>query len=83
MAFATITLEDKIVKEVPAGFSGQLHFWSFVPLFRVIGDGFIMMIANFITFGLASILFGFIYMNLYSKYDLMDLKLNLILVIKN
>ena len=70
MAFAIITLEDKknkIVKEAPVGFSWTtIFFGGFVPLFR--GDWgwfFIMMIVNFITFGIASILFGFIYNRIY------------------
>ncbi len=64
MAFATVTIEDKknhIVKEAPVGFSWTvLFFGAFVPLFR--GDWgwfFIMLIANIITFGIASILFAF------------------------
>lgn len=70
MAFATVTIEDKknhIVKEAPVGFSQTvLFFGAFVPLFR--GDWgwfFIMLIANIITFGIASILFAFIYNRIY------------------
>ena len=70
MAFATLTLEDKknkIIKEAPVGFSWTtIFFGGFVPLFR--GDWpwfFIMLIANVISFGLAGILFGFIYNRIY------------------
>ncbi len=70
MAFATLILEDKknkIIKEAPVGYSWTtLFFGGFVPLFR--GDWawfFIMLVANFITFGLAGIFFGFIYNRIY------------------
>tara|TARA_B100000686_G_C16614675_1_gene875742 strand:- start:668 stop:973 length:306 start_codon:yes stop_codon:yes gene_type:complete len=70
MAFATLTLEDKknkIIKEAPVGFSWTtIFFGGFVPLFR--GDWpwfFIMLIASAISFGLAGILFGFIYNRIY------------------
>ena len=70
MAFATLTIEDKknkLVKEAPVGFSWTvLFFGGFVPLVR--GDWawfFIMMIANFVTFGIASIVFAFIYNRIY------------------
>ena len=69
MAFATIKLKSKngAIKEAPVGFSWTTFFVSaFVPLFR--GDwtwALIMLIASFITFGLAGILFAFIYNRLY------------------
>ena len=69
MAFATIQLKSKngVVREAPVGFSWTTFFVSaFVPLFR--GDwtwALIMLIASFITFGLAGILFAFIYNRLY------------------
>ena len=70
MAFATLTLEDKknhIIKEAPVGFSWtSLMFGAFVPLFRADwGWFFIMLVANVITWGLAGILFGFIYNRIY------------------
>ena len=69
MAFATIKLKSKQagIKEAPVGFSWTtLFFGAFVALFR--GDwtwALIMLIAQFITFGLVGILFGFIYNRLY------------------
>ena len=69
MAFATIKFKSKngAIKEAPVGFSWTTFFVSaFVPLFR--GDwtwALIMLIASFITFGLAGILFAFIYNRLY------------------
>jgi len=69
VAFATIKLKSKngAIKEAPVGFSWTTFFVSaFVPLFR--GDwtwALIMLIASFITFGLAGILFAFIYNRLY------------------
>jgi len=69
MAFATIKLKSKngAIKEAPVGFSWTTFFVSaFVPLFR--GDwtwALIMLIASFITLGLAGILFAFIYNRLY------------------
>jgi len=69
VAFATIKLKSKNggTKEAPVGFSWTTLFFSFwVPLTR--GDwmwAMIMFIAIFITFGIAGILFGFIYNRLY------------------
>ena len=69
MAFATIQLKSKNggTKDAPVGFSWTTFFFSFwVPLIR--GDwmwAMIMFVAIFITFGLAGILFGFIYNRLY------------------
>ena len=69
MAFATLILEDKnsIIKEAPVGFSWTtLFFGGFVPLIR--GDLLwfvIMTIVNIITFGIAGIIFGFIYNKIY------------------
>ena len=69
MAFATIKLKSKqgVIKEAPVGFSWTtLFFGAFVALFR--GDwmwALMMFVAQFITFGLASILFGFIYNRFY------------------
>ena len=69
MAFATIKLKSKqgVIKEAPVGFSWTtLFFGAFVALFR--GDwmwALMMIVAQFITFGLASILFGFIYNRFY------------------
>ena len=75
MAFATVTIEDKknqLVKEAPVGFSWTvLIFGGFVPLIR--GDWawfFIMLIANFITFSIANILFAFIYNRIYLQNSL-------------
>ena len=69
MAFATIQLKSKngVVREAPVGFSWTTFFLSFwVPLTR--GDwmwAIIMLVAVFITFGIAGILFAFIYNRLY------------------
>ena len=69
MAFATIKLKSKqgAIKEAAVGFSWTTFFAGlFVPLFR--GDwtwAIIMLIASFITFGLAGILFAFIYNRIY------------------
>ena len=69
MAFATIQLKNKngAVKEAPVGFSWTTFFLSFwVPLTR--GDwmwAIIMLVAVFITFGIAGILFAFIYNRIY------------------
>ena len=69
MAFATIQLKNKnvAVREAPVGFSWTTFFLSFwVPLTR--GDwmwAIIMLVAVFITFGIAGILFAFIYNRIY------------------
>ena len=69
MAFATIKLKSKQggIKEAPVGFSWTTFFVGvFVPLFR--GDwtwALIMLVASFVTFGLAGILFAFIYNRIY------------------
>ena len=69
MAFATIIFENKIgvMKEAPVGFSWTTLFFGMFPaLLR--GDikwTLIMLIAGFITFGLAFIVFAFIYNRLY------------------
>ena len=69
MAFATIKLKSKngSIKEAPVGFSWTVFFVSWlVPLFR--GDwkwAIIIFIPIFLTFGLSSILFAFIYILLW------------------
>ena len=69
MAFATIKLKSKngSIKEAPVGFSWTVFFVSWlVPLFR--GDwkwAIIIFIPIFLTFGLSSILFAFIYNRTY------------------
>ena len=69
MAFATITFKSKtgIVKEAPVGFSWTTFFFGFFPAL-IRGDwkwALIMFIVGFITFGLAYIIFAFIYNRLY------------------
>ena len=69
MAFATIKLKSKngSIKEAPVGFSWTVFFVSWlVPLSR--GDwkwALIIFVPIFITFGLSSILFAFIYNRTY------------------
>ena len=69
MAFETFQLKNKYgaVREAPVGFSWTTFFLSFwVPLTR--GDwmwAIIMLVAVFITFGIAGILFAFIYNRIY------------------
>mgnify|MGYP003624635090 FL=1 len=69
MAFATITFESKsgVVKDAPVGFSWTtLFFWFFPALIR--GDWFwaiIIFVASLVTFGVASLVFPFIYNRLY------------------
>ena len=69
MAFATITFENKsgVVKDAPVGFSWTtLFFWFFPALIR--GDWFwamIIFVASLVTFGVASLVFPFIYNRLY------------------
>ena len=69
MAFATIKLKSKngSIKEAPVGFSWTVFFVSWlVPLSR--GDwkwAIIIFIPIFLTFGLSSILFAFIYNRTY------------------
>ena len=69
MAFATITFKSKagIVKDAPVGFSWTTLFFGFFPAL-IRGDwkwALIMFIVGFITFGLAYIIFAFIYNRLY------------------
>ena len=69
MAFATLKLKSKngAIKEAPVGFSWTTFCVGlFVPLTR--GDwkwALVMMIVSIITFGLAGIVFAFIYNRLY------------------
>ena len=69
MAFATIKLKSKngSIKEAPVGFSWTVFFVSWlVPLSR--GDwkwAIIIFVPIFLTFGLSSILFAFIYNRTY------------------
>ena len=69
MAFATIKLKSKngSIKEAPVGFSWTVFFVSWlVPLSR--GDwkwALIIFVPIFLTFGLSSILFAFIYNRTY------------------
>ena len=69
MAFATIKFKSKQggIKHAAVGFSWTTFFVGvFVPLFR--GDwtwALIMLVASFVTFGLAGILFAFIYNRIY------------------
>mgnify|MGYP001204171989 FL=1 len=76
MAFATLKLknENGAIKEAPVGFSWTTFCVGvFVPLTR--GDwkwALIMMVVSFITFGLAGILFAFIYNRLYIDHLLKE-----------
>ena len=69
MAFTTLILEDKnkIIKEVPIGFSWTTCFFSFiVPMIR--GDWLyflIMLVAQICTLGFAGIIFAFVYNKFY------------------
>lgn len=60
---------QNIAKEVPTGFSWTtLFFGFFVPLFR--GDGInclLMLILPWVTLGLSSIIFPFVYNRMYIK----------------
>ena len=69
MAFATIIFENKIgvMKEAPVGFSWTTLFFGFFPAL-IRGDwlwAVIIFAATFVTFGLAGIVFAFIYNRLY------------------
>ena len=72
MAFTTVNLkhpEFEVTKEAPVGFSWTILFFGpFPPIFR--GDwkwGLIILVAAFLTFGLSSFIFMFIYNKLYLK----------------
>ena len=69
MAFATITFENKsgVVKDAPVGFSQTTFFFGFFPAL-IRGDwlwAVIIFAATFVTFGLAGLVFAFIYNRLY------------------
>ena len=69
MAFATITFKSNIgvVKDAPVGFSWTTFFFGFFPAL-IRGDwlwAVIICAATFVTFGLAVIVFAFIYNRLY------------------
>ena len=68
MAFATINLEKSgLIKEAPVGFSWTTLFFGFFPAL-IRGDmkwAVIIFAATFVTFGLAGIVFAFIYNRLY------------------
>ena len=69
MAFATITFENKsgVVKDAPVGFSWTTFFFGFFPAL-IRGDwlwAVIIFAATFVTFGLAGLVFAFIYNRLY------------------
>ena len=69
MAFATITFKSNsgIVKDAPVGFSWTTFFFGFFPAL-IRGDwlwAVIIFAAAFVTFGLAGIVFAFIYNRLY------------------
>ena len=69
MAFATINFQNKsgIVKEAPVGFSWTTFFFGFFPAL-IRGDwlwALIIFAAISVTFGLAGIVFAFIYNRLY------------------
>ena len=69
MAFATINFQNKsgVVKEAPVGFSWTTFFFGFFPAL-IRGDwlwAVIIFAATFVTFGLAGIVFAFIYNRLY------------------
>ena len=68
MAFATVNLERSgLIKEAPVGFSWTTLFFGFFPAL-IRGDmkwAVIIFAATFVTFGLAGIVFAFIYNRLY------------------
>ena len=69
MAFATIIFENKIgvMKEAPVGFSWTTFFFGFFPAL-IRGDwlwAVIIFAASAVSFGLAGIVFAFIYNRLY------------------
>ena len=69
MAFATINFQNKsgIVKEAPVGFSWTTFFFGFFPAL-IRGDwlwAVIIFAASAVSFGLAGIVFAFIYNRLY------------------
>ena len=68
MAFATINFEKSgLTKEAPVGFSWTTLFFGFFPAL-IRGDmkwAVIIFAATFVTFGLAGIVFAFIYNRLY------------------
>ena len=68
MAFATINFEkSSLTKEAPVGFSWATLFFGFFPAL-IRGDmkwAVIIFAATFVTFGLAGIVFAFIYNRLY------------------